>query len=110
MQQRPRARKIELSRRDTLKAAGAAAIGAVFAAPARAALPPPDAVTPALIAAARKEGKCAFYTAMDLEFAERLAKAFEARFSGIAVRVERSGAERVFSRIAQEYQSNIHAG
>ena len=28
---------------------------------------------------------------------------------GIAVRVERSGAERVFQRIGQEYASNIHA-
>src|SRR4029078_2082103 len=28
----------------------------------------------------------------------------------IAVRVERTGAERVFQRIAQEYGSNIHAG
>jgi len=44
---------------------------------------------------------------MDLEFAERLSKTFEQKFPGISVRVERSGAERVFTRIAQEYQSNI---
>ena len=35
----------------------------------------PTAITPALIEAARKEGKLAFYTAMDLAFAQRLAKA-----------------------------------
>jgi iron(III) transport system substrate-binding protein len=46
---------------------------------------------------------------MDLAFAERLARTFESRFPGITVRVERSGAERVFQRIGQEYQSNIHA-
>ena len=46
---------------------------------------------------------------MDLQFAERLGKSFETKFSGIAVRVERSGAERVFQRIGQEYGSNIHA-
>ena len=46
---------------------------------------------------------------MDLQFAEQLGKAFEAKYPGIAVRVERSGAERVFTRIAQEYPSNIHA-
>ena len=41
--------------------------------------------------------------------AEKLAKAFEAKYPGIAVRVERTGAERVFQRIGQEYSSNIHA-
>ena len=46
---------------------------------------------------------------MDLQFAERLGKDFEAKYPGIAVRVERSGAERVFTRIGQEYSSNIHA-
>ena len=44
---------------------------------------------------------------MDLPVAEKLAKAFEAKYPGIAVRVERSGAERVFQRIAQEMASNI---
>ena len=34
---------------------------------------------------------------------------FEAKFPGIAVRVERSGAERIFTRIDQEYASNIRA-
>ncbi len=83
---------------------------ALFAAPLRAQAPAASAITPALIAAAQKEGKVAFYTAMDLPVAEKLAKAFEAKYSGIAVRVERSGAERVFQRIGQEMDSNIHAG
>jgi len=51
----------KLSRRDILQAslAGstALALGAVFASPARAAAPPAEAITPALIEAARKEGK-----------------------------------------------------
>jgi iron(III) transport system substrate-binding protein len=62
-----------------------------------------------LIAAARKEGKLVFYTAMDLAFAQRLGREFEKTYSGIAVKVERSGAERVYQRIAQEYKSKIHA-
>ena len=41
--------------------------------------------------------------------AERIARAFEAKYPGIAVRVERSGGERMFQRIGQEYASNIHA-
>ena len=74
-----------------------------------AAAPPAEAVTTALIDAARKEGKLAFYTAMDLPVAERFAKAFETKYPGVVVRVERSGAERVFQRIAQEQASNIRA-
>jgi iron(III) transport system substrate-binding protein len=96
------------SRRDILK--GSAALAATtFAAPARAQAPAPSPITPALIDAAKKEGKVVFYTAMDLQFAERLGRTFEQKFPGISVRVERSGAERVFQRIDQEYTSNIHA-
>jgi iron(III) transport system substrate-binding protein len=101
-------RQPKLSRREVLKGSTAAGL-TLFAQPLRAAPPPPEAITPALIEAAKKEGKCAFYTAMDLAFAERLARTFEQKFAGISVRVERSGAERVFTRIGQEYQSNIHA-
>src|SRR5712691_10986009 len=100
--------KIPFTRRDVLKGSGAV-VTATFAAPARAALPEASAITPALIAAAKKEGKLAFYTAMDLTLAERFGRTFEAKFPGIAVRVERAGAERVFQRIDQEYSSNIHA-
>jgi iron(III) transport system substrate-binding protein len=98
--------KHRFSKRDVLKA-GSALAASVFAAPLRAALPESSAITPALIEAAKKEGKLAFYTAMDLAFAQRLAKLFEEKFPGIAVRVERSGAERIFTRIDQEYGSNI---
>src|SRR5262247_4536938 len=96
------------SRRDVLKASTVIAAG-VFASPARAQAPQPSPITPALIEAAKEEGKLAFYTAMDLQLAERFGRTFEAKFPGVAVRVERSGAERVFQRIDQEYQSNIHA-
>jgi iron(III) transport system substrate-binding protein len=95
-----------LSKRDLLK--GAAALGLSAFAVRVAAAPAAEAVTPALIEAAKKEGKLSFYTAMDLQFAERLGKTFEAKYPGIAVRVERSGAERVFQRIDQEYSSKIY--
>lgn len=103
----------KLARRDILKGTAAVAAaglgGAVFAAPARAQAPAASAITPELIAAAKKEGKVVFYTAMDLTLAQRLGREFEQRFPGISARVERSGAERVFTRIAQEYSSNIYA-
>jgi iron(III) transport system substrate-binding protein len=96
-------------RRDVLKASAAFAAGALFAEPVRAAAPPPTSVTPELIEAARKEGRISYYSALELNVAERLAKAFEAKYPGIAVRVERSGAERIYQRIAQEQGSGIYA-
>src|ERR1700722_6303422 len=97
-----------LSRRDLLKASASVA-GALFAAPLRAAAPPPTQVTPDLIEAARGEGKVAYYSALELNVAERLGKLFETKYPGISVRVERSGAERIFQRIAQEQASHINA-
>jgi len=98
------------SRRDVLKGSSAIAAGALVT-PAKvlAAAPPATAITPQLIDAAKKEGKVIYYTSIDLPIAERIAKSFEAKFPGIAVRVERSGAERVFQRIGQEYSSRIYA-
>ncbi len=98
-----------LSRRNLLKGTGALLAGAAFSTRVMADVPPPEPVTSALIEAAKKEGQVIYYTSTDLPVAEKLAKAFEAKYPGIAVRVERTGAERVFQRIGQEYASNIHA-
>ena len=108
---------IRFSRRDLLTASTAAAAGVLAShagelmRPARAQTRATAAepITPALVEAAKKEGKLAFYTAMDLPVAEKFAKTFEAKFPGVTVRVERSGAERVFQRIGQEMESGIHA-
>jgi iron(III) transport system substrate-binding protein len=64
-------------------------------------------VTPQLIEAAKKEGKVVFYTSMDLQVVERLAKAFEAKYPGVTAQIERTGAERLYQRVGQEYASNI---
>ena len=101
-------RKFGLSRRDLLKTSAALA-ATTFATPLRAAAPEPSPVTPALIEAARREGKAVWYAAMDLPVAERMARGFEAKYPGIAVRIERTGSERQFQRLAQEYAANIHA-
>jgi iron(III) transport system substrate-binding protein len=98
-----------LSRRHLFKASVALLAGAAFSTRVVADAPPAERVTPDLIAAANKEGQVIYYTSTDLPVAERLAKAFEVKYPGIAVRVERTGAERVFQRIGQEYSSNIHA-
>ena len=95
------------SRRSLLKGSAAAAASSAFASVVSAA-PPASAVTPQLIEAAKKEGKVVFYTSIDLPVAERIAKGFEAKYPGIAVRVERTGAERVFQRIGQEYSSKLY--
>jgi iron(III) transport system substrate-binding protein len=91
-----------------LKGTAALALG-VPATRVLAAAPPATAITPELIAAAKKEGKVVHYTSVDLPLAERVAKGFEAKYPGITVRVERTGAERVFTRIAQEQASRIYA-
>jgi iron(III) transport system substrate-binding protein len=101
-------KQLRLSRRAVLGGSGALLAGAAFSTRVMASAPPPEPVTPALIDAARKEGQVIYYTSTDLPVAEKLAKAFEAKYSGVAVRVERTGAERVFQRIGQEYSSNIH--
>ncbi len=100
-------KKRNFSRRDVLK--GSLALGTVFASPARAAAPPAEAITPQLIEAARKEAKVVLYSAMDLPVGEKLGKAFEAQYPGIAVQIERSGSERLFQRIDQEFASSIRA-
>src|ERR1700726_2732119 len=107
-----RVEDVRVTRRDVLKTSlrtWAAVAVAAFARPAGAAVPEPSAVTPALVAAARKEGKVVWYAAMDLPVSERVARGFEAKYPGIAVRIERTGSERQFQRLAQEYAANIFA-
>src|SRR3954454_2483166 len=101
--------KNSISRRHMLQSTGAVLASAAFSTRVMANAPAPEPVTPALIEAAKKEGQVIYYTSTDLPVAEKLAKAFEAKYPAIAVRVERTGAERVFQRIGQEYSSNIHA-
>ncbi len=96
-----------MRRRRFVAAAAASAVLAPLGARVLSAAPPPQAVTPELIEAAKKEGKVTYYTAMDLSVAEPMAKAFEAKYPGIKVAVERTGAERLFNRIGQEVGSNI---
>ena len=95
-----------LTRRSVL--AGSAAMAtASYTVQVRAAAEPQN-ITPALVEAAKKEGKLSWYTSVDLPVAEKIAKAFEAAYPGISMKVERSGAERIFQRIGQEYQSKIY--
>ena len=96
------------SRREVIK--GSAALGfSLFAAPLKAAAPEPTAITPELIDAAKREGKVVLYSAMDLPVGEKLGNAFQAQFPGVEVQIERSGSERLFQRIGQEFSSSIHA-
>jgi iron(III) transport system substrate-binding protein len=89
-------------------AAALAVVAALWSSAARAEAPAPYDATPQLVAAAQKEGKVVWYSATDVQVAEKLARAFEAKYPGIKVQVERSGAERIFQRINQEYGSKIY--
>lgn len=82
----------------------ALALTCAAVAPTRA---PGQETTPAMLEAAVKEGKVVWYTSVDVKVAEAVAKAFRAAYPKIAIEVERSGSERVFQRIGQEYQAGI---
>ncbi len=89
--------------------AGAMSLGALgWAQAAWAAPPDPYQVTPELIAAATKEAKVVYYTSTDVSVAEKLGAAFEEKYPGIHIQVERSGSERVYQRIGHEYTSGIY--
>ncbi len=96
----------KLTRRSVL--AGSAAIATGSFSVQVSAAPEAQKITPTLIEAAKKEGKLSWYTSVDLPVAEKIAKAFEAAYPGVSMKVERSGAERIFQRIGQEYQSKIY--
>ena len=99
----------KISRRNVLVGSGALAVGAAFSTRVMSAAPPASAVTPALVEAAKKEGKVVWYTSVDLKLSEQIGKAFEAKYPGVSCKVERTGAERIMQRIGQEYTANVHA-
>ena len=86
----------------SLRWAAAIVVAVCLAAPLRA-----QETTPAMVAAAEKEGKVVWYTSVDVKVAESIAKAFRAEYPKIQIEVERSGSERVFQRIGQEMQAGI---
>jgi iron(III) transport system substrate-binding protein len=89
-------------RKFALGATSALALGAVprIARPATYVTPDPGK--------ANAEGTVVWYTSVEIGVAEKVAKAFQAKYPAIKVQVERTGSERVFQRIGQEYGSNIH--
>jgi iron(III) transport system substrate-binding protein len=94
--------------RRTVFAAAAGGLALVCATwPALAQAPAPYEIDQALIDAAKKEGNVVWYTATDVQVSEKVGKAFEDKYPGMKVQVERAGSERVFQRISQEYGSNI---
>ena len=97
----------KLTRRHVLATSTTALMASGFVRSAQAA-PEASKITPELVEAAKKEGKVTWYTSVDLALGEKVAKAFEAKYPGVAVKVERSGAERNFQRIGQEYASKIY--
>src|SRR3954447_18419532 len=85
------------------------AIALLLTAQTVAAAPQPTATTPELLAKAGDEKKIVWYTSIELQTAEKIAKEFESAHPGLDMQVERNGCERIVQRIAQERSSNIHA-
>jgi iron(III) transport system substrate-binding protein len=64
----------------------------------------------AKIAAAKKEGKVVWYVSMfDIDTAEQVGKAFEAKYPGVAVEVVRATAGVIYQRVLQESQAGVFA-
>ena len=97
----------KVTRRRVLAGSTATLMASGFVRSAQSA-PPAETITPQLIEAARKEGKVTWYTSVELVLGEKVGKAFEAKYPGISVKVERSGAERNYQRIGQEVASRIY--
>ena len=97
----------KISRRDLVIGSGAFAAGAAFSTRVLSAAPPSSPVTPALIEAAKKEGKVVWYTSLALPSAEKVAKLFETAYPGIKVEVNRTGSERIIARVMQELKAKI---
>jgi len=73
-----------------------------------AAPPAPTANTPEMIQKAAAEQLVVMYTSVEPDLIQGLGKVFEKQYPGISVQIERTGSERVFQRIGQEYAANIH--
>src|SRR5438093_8738902 len=61
----------------------------------------------ARVAAARREGKVVWHTALALDSAQRLATRFEQTYPGVKVEVHRTGSERILQRMMMELQAGI---
>ncbi len=62
------------------------------------------------LAAAKKEGKVVWYVSMfDIDTAEKVGKAFEAKYPGIMVEVVRATAGVIYQRVLQESQAGVFA-
>jgi len=97
----------KLTRRRVLAGSATALAASGWISSAQSA-PAAEKIMPGLIEAAKKEGKVVWYTSVDLALGEKVAKLFEGKYPGVSVKVERSGAERNFQRIGQEYASKIY--
>jgi len=79
--------RLPFSRRDLLKgsaAVAAAAPAGVFASPVHAQAPEAQAITPTLIAAAKREGKLVWYTSTPIEQGQKIVEAFQKEYAGSA--------------------------
>lgn len=83
--------------------------GTAMFARAGSAAPAAEPVTDTLVEAARKEGTIVFHSSIELSVCQSMVNGFEAKYPGVRVQLERTGAERILQRITQEYASNIHA-
>ena len=97
-----------LLRRSVLRGCGYLAVAPALAASAWPAAARADEA--AKLTAAEKEGKVVWYVSMfDIDTAEKVGKAFEARYPGVSVEVVRATAGVIYQRVLQESQAGVFA-
>ena len=61
-----------------------------------------DAADPAVLDAAKKEGKVVWYSSLGLSVAQKVCDAFNKKALGVTCELMRDGSQRVFQKVMQE--------
>jgi iron(III) transport system substrate-binding protein len=66
-----------------------------------------EAADPAMMEAARKEGKVVWYSSLGLSVAQRVCDAFNKKALGITCELARDGSQRIFQKVMQEASAGL---
>ena len=66
-----------------------------------------EAADPAVMEAAKKEGKVVWYSSLGLSVAQKVCDAFNKKALGITCELSRDGSQRVFQKVMQEAGANL---
>ncbi len=70
-------------------------------------LAPAQAADPAVVEAAKKEGKVVWYSSLGLSVAQKVCDGFNKKALGITCELTRDGSQRIFQKVMQEAGANL---